>query len=230
MYNVFIFDYSKRSNNTIEIDGEEFKHIKVKRLHVNDNIILVDGNGLAIQGYINQIYKDRCIVKVEKEIPEYGELSKDIAICMGITDKERMEWWVEKSTELGVRRIIPLKTDNTDISAKYKKDRLYKISKSAIKQCHRSRLPIIEEEMTLFDVYNKFAEEYELKCAGIIGTKKWEIQNTFNSAIIFIGPPGDFSKREREFLINKNVVHLDLGETLLRSETAAIVAVTRILL
>ncbi len=229
MYSLFLFNDEDRIGNKIIVRGEESHHIKVLRIKIGEEIFLANGKGLGIRGVLIDRKDNDYIVEIKEEIPEYGESSSDLAICMGITDKDRMEWFVEKATELGVKRIVPLRTDNTDISARYKKERLLKKIKSAVKQCHRSRLPILEDEMNLFEAYDRFADNYEYRCSGIIGTNRWHFDRKIESAIVFIGPPGDFSKKEKEFLL-ENTIPLDLGETLLRSETASVVAITRLLI
>ncbi|MCX7871936.1 MAG: 16S rRNA (uracil(1498)-N(3))-methyltransferase [Verrucomicrobiae bacterium] len=221
----------------IILKGDEARHaINVLRISPGDKIILLNGKGLEVLCECMRVDKKsltaRVINKTLKPEPE-----NKTTLILAIPKGRLIEDIIEKSVELGVSRIIPVKTQRTIPSFDQKeieKRRLrwQEIAISAIKQCGQPFLPEIDS-LTEFSSLIAKKEHYELNlvCA-LIGERKHprfyfnEFRKTFNrnpqSVALWIGPEGDFTPQEIEQIISIGAKPITLGQLVLRVETAAI--------
>lgn len=214
---------------SIEIDPEEARHARALRLREGDSILLLDGAGRRSQGAIERVEKRRITVKVFNTVLEEPEKGLYIGLIIGIlADKNRMEWLVEKSVELGVREILPLRSERTE--GFYNKERLLRVACAALKQCQRSRLPEIRDEVDWGSVEPLLADydaialfhEQESTDESLANFQKSLAGN--ERVLILVGPEGGFSNQEVDRIRSyRNARILSLGRTRLRAETAAIV-------
>ncbi|MBI5475297.1 MAG: 16S rRNA (uracil(1498)-N(3))-methyltransferase [Ignavibacteriales bacterium] len=223
------------SEKEVIIDGDEFAHLThVMRKTSGDIIRVVDGLGTAFDVRLNEIKKHTAHGTILQEFKHHNEPSNEIAIAVGILkNPSKFDFLVEKTTELGVRKIIPLLTERT-IPTHAKIDRWQKLALSAMKQSGRSFLPVVEE-LTTFDDLLKRNREYEYKL--IAHEKKnpgVHIQHDskvlgHKNILILIGPEGGFSDDEVERSVSSGFKLLFLGDRRLRTETAAIVAAAKLI-
>lgn len=208
-------------NEIITLPEEESKHVvRVLRMHIGDHIELVNGKGTLVKTEITNDHPKKCTVQViERTIIPSDSYSIHIAIAP-TKNLDRMEWMVEKCTELGVHKISFLNCDNNERKV-LKLDRLHKIAVSAMKQSKRYFLP---ELVGLID-FDAFIAEYP---NGYIahcyeGTKNslYEIYKCDSSPLL-IGPEGDFSESEVAKAVNSGYIGVSLGKTRLRTETAGL--------
>lgn len=219
-------------DNQFFIFSKEFLHIiKSHRAKVGDLIRLFDGNGWIFEAKIINIYKD----KVKVEILDKKFISKkdyNIILCQGLIKIDRFELVIEKSTEIGVDEIIPLYLQNCVVKKEtfFKKyERFRTIILEASKQCNRAYIPYLHNLTELYEVFYDDkslsivcykSSPYKINDEDII--KQIKLSKTIK---IFIGPEGDFSDKEIEFLKRqKNVYFVRLGENILRSETASFIS------
>lgn len=213
---------------TGEMPEEESNHaVKVLRLTEGDEILLVDGKGTFHDAVISRAHHKRCAVEITRSYPDENKWPFRIHVAVAPTkNMDRIEWFAEKSTEIGIDRITLLKcrfSERKDVKA----ERLNKILVSAMKQSLKAYLPELEP-MTEFKKFvqqpfsgQKFiahcykdAERVLLKQAYKPGS----------DMLILIGPEGDFSEEEVQLAIANGFSPVSLGKSRLRTETAALVA------
>ncbi|HQN74858.1 MAG TPA: RsmE family RNA methyltransferase [Bacillota bacterium] len=228
----YFIDENQINEQTVIIDNSDVHHIKdVMRFKVTDNIIVNTYEGSVFETEIEKIEKNRVVLRIVKSlVNDYQSLPLDLGVSL--IKKDRFELILEKTTELGVRKIIPLNTDRSIIKINdfdKKHERFMTIVKEASEQSERSVLPIISDFTNLksleLDKYDYklfcYARENSLNIKEeLTGLKK------NHNILILIGPEGDFSQTEISYLLENGFKSVSLGKTILRSETAAIYAVS----
>lgn len=216
--------------NHLTIDGDEFSHLThVMRKKTGDRIMVVDGLGSAYEVELTQFEKKRAEAKILYLHTNHNESNLDVTIAVGILkNPAKFDFLVEKVTELGIRQIIPLRTERT-IPQHTKTDRWQKLALAAMKQCGRSFLPTVQPLISLDDLFGA-ATKFEVKLLF-----HNDIQKQYNinellkdaklkSVLILIGPEGGFSEPEIEKTVDHGFKTISLGARRLRTETAAIAA------
>lgn len=202
---------------------DESKHIvRVLRLKEGDKVGVLDGKGRVYSGEIISSDPKKCRLKIIN-IDLESESDYSIHIAIAPTKlMERMEWFVEKATELGVTEITLLQSKNSE-RIKVREDRLVKKAVSALKQSKRTFLPKINSIVTV----EQFIKMYP---SGLIAHcyegEKSSIMTEFNlkNCPMLIGPEGDFSPDEVQFALKSGYKSISLGKNRLRTETAALYA------
>lgn len=199
---------------------------KVLRMKENDSLLITDGKGFFYRATLLQANPKSCIVSIVEEIQQSKHWGFDLHIAFAPTKKlDRVEWFVEKATEIGIDILTPLKCRFSE--RKILKDiRIERILVSAMKQSQKSKLPQLNEIIG-FDEFIKQPFDGQKFIAHCYDTEKTPLtkickQNT--NTLILIGPEGDFSEQEVEESIQQGFVPISLGDSRLRTETAALVA------
>ncbi len=227
----FFIDFKNISNNQFFLNKQESHHlIKVLRKPVGTEIWLIDGIGNTYYGILQNIQNDVVSGRILEVFPKYGENKIQLKLGIGILKKDKMNFVVEKATECGANEIIPLVLDKC-IKRDVNLDRLKKISRSAVKQCGRSVIPSIPRPIKLKELLNTNTNSLILVCHetainGIDIVPK-KLINASN-IVLLVGPEGDFSKKEIDYLKDHNANFISLGNRRLRSETAVIAALSQI--
>ncbi|MFN4234908.1 MAG: 16S rRNA (uracil(1498)-N(3))-methyltransferase [Bacteroidia bacterium] len=209
------------------LNEEESKHcVKVLRLKEKDIIYLVDGNGGFYKAAISSISGKQCLLKVIEKHNEFGKRNYRLHVAIAPTKNiDRIEWFVEKATEIGIDEITPIICQRSERKI-IKTERLEKIAVSAMKQSVKAYLPKINEAASFNDFIKK--QNASLKCiAHCLPENKQELKSIIqssNDVIILIGPEGDFTSQEIDLAIKHNYIPVSLGESRLRTETAGITA------
>ncbi|HAH21913.1 MAG TPA: hypothetical protein DCL49_13570, partial [Candidatus Omnitrophica bacterium] len=167
-------------------------------------MVVFDGESQEYECVIDSIAKDKAelsVVKTRKAVP----VKLDLTLACALPKKVKMDYIIEKTVELGVDRIIPIKTERTIVEyspekAKEKLKRWQAIAIEASKQCGRIKLPQIEP-ISEFNKVVTQAKDYKLAVIPYLGLDNKPLKDIFHdfrpaSVIIFIGPEGDFSPRE----------------------------------
>lgn len=224
----FLIDTDKISNNQFSLNKPESHHlINVLRKDIGTEIWLTDGIGSVYKAVINNIHDNVVNGEILEVYPKYGENKIHISLAIGILRKDKLDFVVEKATECGVNEIIPLILDKSikrDVNA----NRLVKVAQSAVKQCGRSIIPNINRPNKLKELLDTYTDTSILVCheSGDNGVAK--ILRNKSKILLLVGPEGDFSKEEIDFLKDHNANFINLGNRRLRSETAVIVALSQI--
>ncbi len=219
------------NNNTVVLYDDEHNHIRnVLRMQVGDEIIVVCGNELDYFCVIEQINKSNTVAKVVKtEVNKHNSLNK-ITVFQGLIKKDNMSLVVQKLTELGVHKFVPIETRFITAKDKFNKsEKLQKVSNQSIKQCKRSIPMLVHNTKTFKEFINSlkdfdviiFANETE-------NVKKLSdlSLNISQKIALVVGSEGGFSEDEINQIINAGATSVSLGARILRAETAAIALTT----
>ncbi len=217
----------------IAIVGEEAKHIaRVLRKQPGDMIWVVDGKGKAYEAVIRLITLDMVECEILYEHHHHHEPDIEVTLAVAqLKNPSRMDWIIEKGTELGVRTFIPLHTTRT-IAKSAKEDRWNNIALAAMKQSGRCILPKILPP-TEFDIVIANSTHYDIKLIPYERTdhvlfisEAMKHRKPPRSALIVIGPEGGFTDEEVMQAEKAGCMQVSLGRRRLRTETAAIIAVS----
>ena len=219
--------YSKNiSKKEIQLDAEESRHlVKVLRLTDGEECHVIDGIGNRYHCRINAAHPKKAILTIlskEKIQENFG-----IHIAAAPTKNlNRWEWFLEKATEMGIDRISPITSFHSERKV-LKQDRQERILVSAMKQSYKTTLPQLDE-LCKFDAFIKQEFEGQKFIAHCYDSMpKKALKDVFKAnkpAILLIGPEGDFSEQEVQEAMNCGFQAISMGESRLRTETAAIVA------
>ena len=212
---------------SFELSEDEARHaIKVLRARKGDVFQLTDGKGGLADGFIVEAGKRNCFVEV-MEIVQKSKPSPKLTLLVSPTKQtERFEWFLEKAVEIGVDRIIPVWTSRSERKVE-KHQRWKKVIVSAMKQSGRSWLTTLDEACSFEKAIAKV--ESPIYIANCMEGEKVHLLDSIQKntdVCIAIGPEGDFTIEEVELALWKGGVEISLGESRLRTETAAIVATT----
>lgn len=217
------------SPSLLVLNDDTSRHImQVLRMKTGERISLTDGKGNLLIAEIKESRKKECQVKIiEKKFIPAETRKITIAVSL-IKNTSRFEWFMEKAAELGVSEIIPLVCERTE-KQKFRADRMQNILVSAMLQSQQSRLPDLKEPVSFSRIISESNHQQKF-IAHCMNDKKNNLSDSMNSSlhsqIIVIGPEGDFTKEEIDFAIQHHFVPVSLGETRLRTETAALAAST----
>jgi 16S rRNA (uracil1498-N3)-methyltransferase len=217
------------SSDRLTISGEEHKHItRVLRKNIGDELLVVDGIGNIFTGKICVIQKDFLECEILKKTVSSNEPNVNIILAVGILkNPSKIDFIIEKATELGVKKIIPLLSEHT-IGKSVKTDRWKNLSIAAMKQSLRAYLPVISD-CTKFESLAELPADLKL-IADIDSSHAQGLKNSeIKDILIAIGPEGGFSNRELDFAVKNHFKLFRLSDMRLRSETAAITAVIKVL-
>lgn len=218
------------SENSAALTGEHADHlIRVLRARVGQEFDIVT-NRIAHRGRITRIQEGRVEFELGKEIPTVRTIP--LTLVLAIFRFERMEWAIEKCTELGVSRIVPLLAHRTDRhlagAAVKRVERWQRIAHEASEQSRRGDAPELARPLRLKDavalpgaariVLAEAEDQLSLK-------KALQLHRAAGELLLAIGPEGGWTKDEHELFRRSGWISASLGPTILRVETAAIVAV-----
>ncbi|MBM3416791.1 MAG: 16S rRNA (uracil(1498)-N(3))-methyltransferase [Bacteroidetes bacterium] len=210
------------------LDEDNVRHIvQVLRMKEGEQLNLTDGKGKLLTCQIKEAGKKSCFVEVTTT-RNLQPITRNITIAISLLkNTNRFEWFLEKATEIGVTEIIPLICERTE-KEKFRHDRMNAICISAMLQSQQCWLPVLQEPV-LFNhptiQQSNHQQKFIAHCT--VGIKSQLTNQPINqSAIILIGPEGDFTSKEIELALQNGFLPVSLGETRLRTETAGIVAAT----
>lgn len=229
----FFVDPKNIHGRVVLIRGEEFKHLsRVVRKKEGEHVVLIDGEDHSFEVAIRSITRTQAECEILETKHRINEPKVEVTLAVSLLrNPSRFDVLVEKTTELGVRTIVPLLCERT-IPKHEKHSRLEKIVLSAMKQCGRSYLPKIHS-LSSFKTVADQACNYAVRLLPHETTEQSQfigsvLQHHPNptSVLIAIGPEGGFTEQEIALAIDKGFVPISLGPRRLRSETAAISAVS----
>ena len=210
-----------------ELPEEEAGHcIRVLRLTEGDEILLTDGKGFFFKAAISRAHPKHCEVNILEQWEQPALWNFNLHIAVAPTkNMDRMEWFAEKATEIGINAITCLNCRFSERKV-IKTERIAKILVSAIKQSLKARLPRLNE-MTDFNRFISQPFEGRKFIAHCYEGEKpllKDIVRKGEDALVLIGPEGDFSEEEVKKAIENGFEPISLGRSRLRTETAALVA------
>ena len=238
-------------NNNIIINGDDVNHIiNVLRMKKGDEIqVCNQETGDNYNAQIMLYTKNEVECEIIEKINKTTESNVNITLFQGLPKFEKMELIIQKNTEVGVKRIVPVIMERTVVKidekvASKKLERWQKIAEIAAKQSMRDIIPNIDNitklkdiDTTEYDVvlvayeneeHNKLKDELQKLNKKIESINSNNNEENFNIAIV-IGPEGGISEKEIELLAEKNAKFVSLGRRILRTETAGLVMAGNIL-
>ncbi len=242
MYKFFVAD-NQIKNGEAKIIGEDVKHIKdVLRLNVGEDIIICNKNlGISYSANIANISKDEVICNIINKNEITTEPRVNIDIYQGLPKSDKMEYIIQKTTEIAVKNIYPVALERC-IAKLDKKDenkkilRWQKIAEAAAKQSKRDFIPQIHNVINLENIcknipnYDIILLAYENEESNTIKTELQKIEKDDNISIgVVIGPEGGLTEKEVNTLITAGAKCITLGKRILRAETAPIVVLSDII-
>ncbi len=215
--------------NIILSETESHHAVKVMRSKNGDEVFLINGKGSKAIGIIVNNHPKKCEITIGETFFEAENIPK---ITIGIAPtktNERIEFFLEKATEIGVDTIIPLICDNNE-RVKVNLDRWQKIILAATKQSQRFWMPKIDVPSTLQQLISQSLPPIKLiaYCEELPEQSILNFASSNKDKIVLIGPEGDFSKREIELAEQNDFKKIHLGKNRLRTETAGLVALTHL--
>ena len=215
------------------VEGSAANHItRVLRLRSGDALTVFDGSGGEFGARIEEFRKDTVVVAVEEHRPLDRESPLTLTLAQGISRGERMDWIIQKATELGTSRIVPLFTKRSMVrlderQAERKLQHWRAIAVAACEQCGRNEVPELATPIDFFDVLpadSSGATRLLLSPTGDLRIE--DPQDTGKAITVLIGPEGGLEDVEQEAALAAGFKAVRLGPRVLRTETAAIAALT----
>lgn len=209
------------------LSEEESKHaIRVLRLETDSKVQLIDGRGGLYEALIADAHPKRTILNITSVITGFDKRNHYLHIAVAPTKNiERLEWFLEKATEIGIDEISLLITQRSE-RKEARVDRLNKIITAAIKQSLKAYHPVLNEPLTLNQLLDKpfDGQKFIAHCEPGEKHELKDVLHLQNRCLILIGPEGDFSPAEIDRALQNGFKAITLGTSRLRTETAALEA------
>ncbi len=206
---------------------EESKHaIKVLRMQTGECIHLINGIGGLFEAEIVNPHPKHCELKINTAQLEYNKRNFSIHIAIAPTKmNERLEWFLEKATEIGIDEITPIICRYSE-RKEVKLARMEKVLVAAMKQSVKAYKPILNEASTFDQLLTRYstAQKFIAHCYQDSKQQLKDVCQKGKDVLILIGPEGDFSQEEIEKAFQAGFVPVSLGASRLRTETAGVVA------
>ncbi len=214
-------------NNIWALTEEESKHCtRVLRLVSGDKVSLINGRGGFYTATIADAHPKRTILQINSIMTGYGKRNHYLHIAIAPTKNlERLEWFLEKATEIGIDEISLIATQRSE-RKEAKTERLNKIITSAIKQSLKAYHPILNPVISLSELITRSfsGQKFIAHCANGPKTSLKDEITPNGNYFILIGPEGDFTEKEIACALQNGFKAITLGESRLRTETAALEA------
>ena len=228
------------SGNVARITGPDHLHLaRVLRVRVGELLQLLDNTGKAYQGHITEVGKNETIVAVDGSVVPPPEPLLSITIAQALGKGDKLEQVIQHGTEAGASAFLPIRAERStvDIPADRIQDRLLRwrqIAKGAAEQSGRSRIPEVQEPLALKALLGR------LDCPALLlqpGANSILLRDALRPLflasparlVIAVGPEGGWSPAEVSESIAANMVAVTIGPRILRTETAALIAISQVL-
>ena len=246
----FLFETKNIIDNKIVIkDKELYNHlIKVRRTKIGENLLFLDENEIQYETVLKEISSNEFVCEIQKSYQSNRKLDLNLYVAQSVLNSDDQVSSIQKATELGVKGIIPLHTDNCAVKESFIKNKIEKWQKIAIesvKQCERADIPKVFDLAKLEDIIKDFDyvivfAERDAQSDFFTYAKRDTDKNFFDyvrenkiekdkSILIVIGPEGGFSQREFDFFKKKNLPLITLGNLIYRADTALTAALTLVI-
>jgi len=212
------------SGNFHILPESESKHAaQVLRMQKGDRAMIFDGSGGKFVVEIIESHPRKCEVRIlEKEIIERRNFYLHIAIAPTKMN-ERMEWFLEKATEIGIDEITPVICSRSE-RRNTNHDRFEKVIIAAMKQSMNPWLPVLNEHISFEEFIKNSNQGFIAHCHESKKNHLKNVNSVDNKYIVIVGPEGDFTETEVELAIKSGWQEVSLGTPRLRTETAGVVA------
>ena len=220
-----IYSPQAASGSIVELDENEFHHIQVLRMRSGEEAHVFDGKGNLYKGTLAVITKKIATISVGERIKQEQQRTAQLRIAIAPTKNiDRMEWFVEKATEIGIQAIVPVICQRSE-RREIRIDRLEKVALSAAKQSLHLHLPKVHASVSFKEFLKSVKDDKSKKFIAYCEEKSTHIKDSFKageSIIVLIGPEGDFTPDEVILAKEAGFISVSLGESRLRTETAGV--------
>lgn len=220
------------TDSKVEITGDDVHHlVTVMRASVGETIIVSDGAGKSALARLSSLEPKRVTADIIEQLEQSSELPINVTIAQGLPKGDKMEWILQKGTELGAFAFFPFSSERTIVKLDAKKEgkkleRWQKIVKEAAEQSHRSVLPVVKQPLGFAQLVKQAADytsaviayekEDETGLKGVCSQL-----SPGDSLLVMIGPEGGFSEDEVALARAAGIRSVTLGPRILRTETAS---------
>jgi 16S rRNA (uracil1498-N3)-methyltransferase len=203
---------------------------KVLRMQEGRELIVFNGQGGEYSAQVKEVGKKQVSIQINQFAEDNRQSPLELHLAIGISRGERMDWVLQKATELGVTRIIPLITERTEVKIKGEKQdkkmqHWQQIIVSACEQCQRNVLPLLQEPQLIDDWLKTVSTDYRF----VLHHRNHQSLSksaTPRSVTLLIGPEGGLNEAEITLAENEKFQSLRLGPRVLRTETAPVAAIS----
>lgn len=239
----YFLNESYHPQSTFSVGGETYHHmVRVMRMKPKDKVYLVFNDGVAVLGELMEITDQQVLIVERGKEASVKELPVQVTIACGLPKGDKLEWVVQKGTELGAHRFIGFPAKNSIVKWDHKKigakaKRLQKIAQEAAEQSHRQQVPevvLLEEERQLiqqFEAYDNVLVAYEESAKqgerSALARTLAHLEAGSRLLIVF-GPEGGFSPLELTRFEEHGALSCGLGPRILRAETAPLYALSAV--
>lgn len=216
---------------------EESAHcVRVLRHRAGDRINIIDGHGTMYECTLVEDSPKGAEARIEQAHQNWGGHPYDLTMAVCPTKNiDRYEWFAEKATEFGVDRIVPVIGEHSERKI-LKPERMNRILLSAAKQSLKASIPVLSDTISVREFIESTVEKDALKMIAYCfedGQERTSIRevlekNDAKEVIVLIGPEGDFSREEADAAVAAGYVPVHIGESRLRTETAALASVSMV--
>jgi len=234
---VFFIQSNRIANHTVTIDGPLFTHLsKSLRIREGENIRVGDERRFRYRVRVDHLESKSLRASILEKIEGPPAPLAPIVLVQAILKGDRMNWMIQKATELGVAEIIPLLTSRVIVRppagrVRTTQERWQRIAVDAAQQSEQWTYPKIIQPMTLSDLF-KHVPHATLRCALLERSAEQSlgslsIDHTFRGTIaLVVGPEGGWTQEEMQEILDQRFQPITLGKSILRSETAPLVALS----
>jgi 16S rRNA (uracil1498-N3)-methyltransferase len=211
-------------DDRFHLSEEEARHIlKVLRHRAGDEIMVTDGKGNLYSTSIESIDQKNCVLKI-RSMQSFNSTAPELHLAVAPTkNTDRFEWFLEKATEIGIDFITPLLCQRSERKT-MREDRLQKVMVAAMKQSLKFTLPVLNPPRSFSELIQFSGTTQRFICSMDAESTLIEKYQKGKDCMILIGPEGDFTEEEIQMAVAKGFLTVSLGESRLRTETAAIMA------
>ncbi|MGM9567945.1 MAG: 16S rRNA (uracil(1498)-N(3))-methyltransferase [Clostridia bacterium] len=230
MMQTFYIHKNDVQEHRLTVTGEVCHHIsRVLRMRTGDFLRFSDNENYYYEGVITEITKDHLNVNIERVFPIDDEPRLSVTLIQCLPRGDKMDQILQKATELGVKRVIPVESENSQIRLKNKKaekqNRWQKIAASAAEQCGRGVIPVVETPCALSEALKQYEEKailfcYEQEENNSFRETAERMKSETSEIALVIGPEGGFSSVEAEMILAAGGRSVTMGRRILRTETA----------
>ena len=228
MPHFFINSNNKTDNKIVISDADNYRHIaRSLRARCGEKLLLIDENQIQYETKISEINSKEVICEIEKSYLSKRDLEFDLFLAQSPLRSDAQLTVMEKATELGVRGVYPVFTDNCALRVN-KQEKWQKVMFEASKQCERAKIPTCFEPTTFDELLQKDFDKIIVLAERSTekSLKQYLSENSTKKGeriLAIIGPEGGFSQKEFDFFKSKNLPLISLGDLILKAETAVIV-------
>ena len=229
MPHFFINSNNKTDNKIIISDADNYRHIaRSLRARCGEKLLLIDENQIQYETKISEINSKEVVCEIEKSYLSKRDLEFDLYLAQSPLRSDAQLTIMEKATELGVRGVYPVFTDNCALKIN-KQEKWQKVMFEASKQCERAKIPTCFAPTTFEEILQKDFDKIIVLAERSTekSLKQYLSENPIKKGekiLAIIGPEGGFSQKEFDYFRSKNLPLISLGDLILKAETAVIVA------